>query len=193
MWGVSEEEGIFEDYVLEGYGFQLNSVSGWTSPIKTGFGLFHYSQWKKTLLEVYSPSKGCQALIAWLLFGSEREISQQGALIFVFNALYLAAKQLTKHKIPKERVMLCLQNTVMCKASPCWYGCGDTAGSVSGESCEVVWNDISFAFYIFLHVMVCGSSSVAKQHPHRALGFLPPTNGKQQQKSLPVHWDEVKS
>lgn len=69
---------------------------------KLALAYMHFSQWKNNLLpmmlEVHSPSKAHQALIAWPLFGSKWEIRQQEAFIFFFNALYLAAKQLTKHK-----------------------------------------------------------------------------------------------
>lgn len=68
---------------------------------------------------------------------------------------------------------------------------GRPAPSLSGATCRVILKEI-FAFYL-LYRAACESSSVAKQHPQRALGFLPPTNGKQQHhKSLRVRQNEAK-
>lgn len=68
---------------------------------------------------------------------------------------------------------------------------GRPAPSLSGATCSVILKEI-FAFYL-LYRAACESSSVAKQHPQRALGFLPPTNGKQQHhKSLRVRQNEAK-
>lgn len=68
---------------------------------------------------------------------------------------------------------------------------GRPAPSLSGATCSVILKEI-FAFYL-LYRAACESSSVAKQHPQRAQGFLPPTNGKQQHhKSLRVRQNEAK-